>query len=60
MLTYIVVPRPRQTLGNQQFHVKKEETSGKADAIQENVCLWVRDGNCAVGESVWMCNRQML
>lgn len=56
MLTYIVVPRLRQTLDNQQLHAKKEETSRKADAIQENVCLWVREGDRAVGESVWVCN----
>lgn len=49
-------PKTQADTDNQQLHAKIEETSGKAEAIEENVCLWVRDGDFAVGESVWMCN----
>lgn len=51
MLTYIVVPRPRHTLDNQQLHARKEETSGKADAMQENVWFWVRDGEMSMSQA---------
>lgn len=52
MLTYIVVPRSRQTPDNQKLHAKNiwegRRHTGK--------CVFVDKRWSAVGESMWICN----